>query len=991
MKLNISMFRKLLLLLVMVSSFTMTQAQEKVVTGTVTDANDGMGIPGVSVIVKGTTTGTSTDIDGRFNISADASSTLVFSFIGYTSQEILVGDQTNFNIILGTNTENLSEVVVIGYGQVKKEDATGSVIAIKSDDFNKGSISSPQELLTGKMPGVTITSGGGAPGSGSTIRIRGGSSLSASNDPLIIIDGVPVSSDAVSGMRNPLNTINPNDIETFTVLKDASATAIYGSRASNGVILVTTKKGKKGQNFKVNYSGNVSVNTVAKQIDLLNTEELGDVIQQYYPDKVDLLGTENTDWQNEIFETSISHDHNINFSGSEFNTPYRVSIGYTDQEGILKTSNLERYTGALTVNPTFFEDHLKVNFNAKGLYIKNRFADTGAIGSALAFDPSRPVKSDDTKYDKYGNYYTYFNGDVRDVLAPTNPLALLNQKSNTSEVKRFIGNTQLDYKFHFLPELRANLNVAYDYSKSEGKVIEDAEAAWTESKNGNGSQKAYSQEKKNELVEFYLNYKKDLEQIDSKIDLVGGYSWQHFWREDANGATTTFDGSFEKNPASQSATENYLVSFFGRMNYTFKDRYLFTFTLRQDGSSRFSKDKRWGLFPSAAFAWRMNEELFLKKFEQLSNLKLRLGYGVTGQQEIGQGDYPYQGIYNIGDNQASYQFGDTYYNTIRPNAYDADIKWEETTTYNLGLDFGFFNNRLNGSVDVYKRKTKDLINEIDVPAGSNLKNRVVTNIGSLENEGLEFSLNGIVIANEDWNWELNANAAYNKNEITKLTDSNDPNFKGVFTGGISGGTGNNIQIHSTGHAANAFYVYQQVYDKQTGKPLEGVYVDRNNDGQITLEGDRYIYKKPSADWTFGFGSNLGYKRWTLSMNARLSLGNYVYNNIESDKGHYEGVVSSLNNITNRVADANDAQFFSAQYHSDYYIQDASFFKLDNITLGYDLGKICQDKLNVYLYTTVQNVFTITDYKGLDPEIYGGIDNNIYPRPRTFLLGVNVNF
>ncbi|RZT91842.1 iron complex outermembrane receptor protein [Ancylomarina subtilis] len=990
MKLNISMFRKLLLLLVMVCSFTITQAQEKVVSGTVTDANDGMGIPGVSVVVKGTTTGTSTDFDGHFSISADASSTLVFSFIGYKSQEIPVGDQTNLNIALATNTENLSEVVVIGYGQVKKEDATGSVIAIKSDDFNKGSISSPQELLTGKMPGVTITSGGGAPGAGSTIRIRGGSSLSASNDPLIIIDGVPVSSDAVSGMRNPLNTINPNDIATFTVLKDASATAIYGSRASNGVILVTTKKGKKGQDFKVNYSGNVSVNTVAKQINLLNTEELGEVIQQYYPDKINLLGTENTDWQKEIFETSISHDHNINFSGSEYNTPYRVSIGYTDQEGILKTSSLERYTGALTLNPTFFDDHLKVNINAKGLYIKNRFADTGAIGGALAFDPSRPVKSDDTKYDKYGNYYTYFNGDVRDVLAPTNPLALLNQKRDESEVKRFIGNTQFDYKFHFLPELRANLNVAYDYSKSEGDIIEDAEAAWTESSNGNGSRKVYSQEKKNELVEFYLNYKKDFDQFDSKIDLVGGYSWQHFWREDANSATTTFDQSFEKSPASQSGTENYLVSFFGRMNYTFKDRYLLTFTLRQDGSSRFSKDNRWGLFPSAAFAWRMNEELFLKKFEKLSNLKLRLGYGVTGQQEIGQGDYPYQGIYNIGNDQARYQFGDTYYNTIRPNAYDADIKWEETTTYNIGLDFGFFNNRLNGSVDAYKRKTKDLINEIDVAAGSNLKNRVVTNIGSLENEGLEISLNGIIVSNDDWNWELNANAAYNKNEITKLTDSNDPNFKGVFTGGISGGTGNNIQIHSTGHAANAFYVYQQMYDVN-GKPLEGVYVDRNNDGQITLEGDRYIYQKPSADWTFGFGSNLGYKKWTLSMNARLSLGNYVYNNIESDKGHFEGVVSSLNNITNRVANANDAKFFTAQYHSDYFIQDASFFKLDNVTLGYDLGKVCQDKLNIYLYTTVQNVFTITDYKGLDPEIFGGIDNNIYPRPRTFLLGVNVNF
>ncbi|MFA8433188.1 MAG: SusC/RagA family TonB-linked outer membrane protein [Marinifilaceae bacterium] len=987
---NISMLRKLLFVLVAVFSFTCLQAQSKVVTGTVTDANDGMGIPGVSVVVKGTTTGTSTNIDGQFTLDVDATSTLVFSFVGYKTQEVLVGDQTQINITLGINAENLSEVMVIGYGQVKKDDATGSVIAIKSDDFNKGAISSPQELLTGKMPGVTITSGGGAPGSGSTIRIRGGSSLSASNDPLIVIDGVPVSSDKVSGMRNPLNTINPNDIETFTILKDASATAIYGSRASNGVILVTTKKGKKGQNFKVNYAGNVSVNTVAKKIDMLNSAELSELIQEYYPDKVSLLGTEDTNWQNEIFNTSISHDHNINFSGSEYNTPYRVSIGYTDQEGILKTSNLERYTGALTLNPSFFDDHLKVNLNAKGLYVKNRFADTGAIGNALAFDPSRPVKSDDPKFDKYGNYYTYFNGDVRDVLSPTNPVALLEQKSNTSDVKRFIGNAQLDYKFHFLPELRANLNVAYDYSKSDGSVVEEAEAAWTESNNGNGSRSSYAQEKKNELVEFYFNYNKDLENLQSKLDVVAGYSWQHFWKEENNSAKTTYDGSFEKNPANTIATENYLVSFFGRMNYTFKDRYLFTFTLRQDGSSRFSEDNRWGLFPSAAFAWRMNEENFFQNFENLSNLKLRLGYGVTGQQEIEQGDYPYQGIYNISNDQARYQFGDTYYNMIRPNAYDTDIKWEETTTYNIGLDFGFYNNRLNGSVDLYKRKTKDLINEIDVPAGSNLKNRIVTNIGSLENYGAEFSLNGIIISNTDWHWELNANAAYNKNEITKLTDSNDPNYKGVFVGGISGGTGNTIQIHSTGHSANSFYVMQQVYDEK-GKPIEGVYVDRNKDGKITLEGDRYIYEKPSADWTFGFGSNLGYKKWTLSMNARLSLGNYVYNNIESNKGHIEGTVSSLNNITNRIADTYDAKFFSAQYHSDYFVQDASFFKLDNVTVGYDLGKVWQDKLDVHLYTTVQNVFTITDYKGLDPEIYGGIDNNIYPRPRTFLLGVNVNF
>lgn len=964
----------------------MAFAQVSSFTGTVVDASTKEALPGVSVVVKGTTLGTATDLDGKFTLTAENGSILVFSYIGYTTQEVAAA-QGDINVLLKPDTENIDEVVVIGYGQVKKDDATGSVTAIDTDDFNKGAIASPQELLTGRVPGVSITSGGGAPGAGSTIRIRGGSSLSASNDPLIVIDGVPVSSDGVSGMRNPLNTINPNDIETFTVLKDASATAIYGSRASNGVILITTKKGKAGQDFKVNYSGTVSVNTIADKIDVLGADQYREMIESYYPEKTDLLGEASTNWQDQIFQTSISTDHNVNFSGSKFNTPYRVSVGYTNQQGTLKTSELERYTTAVTLNPSFFQDHLKVNLNAKGMLINNRFADTGAIGSALVYDPTQPVTSEDEVYSKYGGYYTYLNADGnREVLAPNNPVAMLEQKSDESQVQRFIGNAQFDYKFHFLPELRANLNLAYDYSKSEGDVIELAEAAWTHGNLGNGSNKSYTQEKKNQLLEFYFNYNKELKNIDSKIDVVAGYSWQEFWREEINSATTSFDGAQEKNPGSVFATMNRLVSYFGRMNYTFKDRYLLTFTMRRDGSSRFSDDNRWGIFPSAAFAWRMIEEDFFKKFDKLSNLKLRVGYGVTGQQELGLGDYPYQTLYTVSNGQAGYQFGNKHYLTIRPNAYDENIKWEETTTYNAGVDFGFFSNRLTGSVDVYYRETSDLLNEVDVPAGANLKNRIVTNVGSLENKGVELSLTGVVINNDNWNWQLSANATYNKNKITSLIDSNDPDYKGIDVGGISGGTGNTVQVHRVGYAANSYYVYEQLYDA-TGAPIEGAFVDQNEDGKIT-EDDRIIYKNATPDWTLGFGSNLSYKNWTLGMNARVSLGNYVYNNIESDKGTIE---NSGSFITNRVSSVYDANFFKPQYLSSYYVQKGSFFKLDNVTLGYDLGNVINGISNIHIYTTVQNVFTITDYKGLDPEISGGIDNNIYPRPRTFLLGLNVNF
>jgi len=990
MELNISMLRKLLLMLVMVFSFTIIHAQEKVVSGTVTDANDGMGIPGVSVVVKGTTIGTTTDIDGKYTLSVDANSTIVYSFVGYRPQEILVSNQTQINIILSIETENLSEVVVIGYGQVKKEDATGSVTAISSDDFNKGAITSPQELLSGKTAGVQITSGGGAPGSGSTIRIRGGSSLSASNDPLFVIDGVPVDTEGVNGMRNPLNTIHPSDIETFTVLKDASATAIYGSRASNGVIIITTKKGKEGGELKVGYSGYFSVSNKSDEIDVLSATRYKELFNQKFgdnPNATALLGNENTNWQDEIFQTAISQDHNVSLTGGIKGVPFRGSVGYTDQEGILKTSELQRNTASVGFSPSLFDDHLKINVNVKGMYIDNRFADTGAIGSAIAYDPTQPVYDDASPYGGYHTWTVSSTGDPVDI-ATSNPLALLQLKRDESTVKRSIGNAQFDYKMHFLPELKANLNLGYDYSKSDGNIFVPEYASWEyDAQNGGGVDREYSQSKRNKLLDFYFNYVKDLDQIDSKVDAMIGYSWQNFWRSEKTFQTNVAGNIIDND--TDNKTENYLVSFFGRLNYTFKDRYLMTFTVRRDGSSRFADGNKWGTFPSAAFAWKVNEEAFLKNIDVVSDLKLRLGYGVTGQQNITSNDYPYLNSYTYSEANAQYQFGDRFVTTLRPSGYDVNIKWEETTTYNAGVDFGLFNNRITGAIDVYYRKTEDLLNTIPVAAGTNLTNQILTNVGDLENKGFEFEINTRPISTPDLFWEVGFNVTYNKNKITKLTAVDDPNYLGVATGGISGGVGNNAQIHSVGHASNSFFVWEQVYDAND-KPIEGLYVDRNGDGEIT-EDDKYHYKNAAPSVFLGFSSRLSYKNWDFSFAGRANFNNYVYNNVDSNAGVPGQMYYSAGYLTNVTKDALNTNFDNVQYLSDYYVQDGSFLKLDNITLGYNFNEVFKGKGNLRLYTTVQNVFTITDYEGLDPEVSGGIDNNVYPRPRTFLLGVNIDF
>lgn len=985
MKLNISMFRKLFLMFVMVFSFTMIQAQQKVVTGTVTDANDGLGIPGVSVVVKGTTIGTSTDFDGRYSIKVDANSTIVYSFVGYRPQEILVGDQTQINVILGVETENLSEVMVIGYGQVKKEDATGAVAAIDADDFNKGSSASPQDLIVGKIAGVQLTSNGGAPGSGATIRIRGGSSLIANNDPLIIVDGVPLASGGVSGMRNPLNLINPQDIETFTVLKDASSTAIYGSRAANGVILITTKKGKAGAPIRFNYDMKTSVNTIAKKHDIFSASEFRELVKTKFGEnstEAKALGSNSTNWQDEIYKTSITHDHLISAGGSFKNLPFRASLGYTDAEGLLRSDKFKRYTSSLNVNPSFFGGSLKVNANLKGIYLKNDFANNGAIGSANSFDPTQPIYN---KSGLFGGYFTHLNASNEpETLATKNPLALLALDSNKSDVKRAIGDISFDYTLPFLPDMRVNVKMAMDYSKTNGKVYVPEYAPFAyDSQNGGGNHGKYTQKKYTQLFESYINYNKSFNE-KHKINAMVGYSWQKFYNKDFS-SYNNIRNSKEPSPV-EDKNEHFLVSLFSRINYSFLDKYVLTLSIRDDGSSRFGKGQKHGYFPAAAFAWKLKQESFLENIEAISQLKLRLGYGVTGQQDIGS-NFPYLPVYEISDNKSQYQLGDKFYRTLRPSAYDEKIKWEETTTYNIALDYGLFNNRVNGSIDFYKKDTKDLLNTVPIPLGTNNSDKLTTNVGSLTNKGIEFNINILPIATPDFTWEFGFNLTYNKNEITKLTLNEDKDYPGITTGGISGGTGQTIQIHSVGHAINSFYVYEQVYDSK-GKPIEGVYVDRNKDG-IVNEKDKYRYKNAAADVFMGFNTKVNYKNWDFSLSARANLNNYVYDNIASNSVY--GQIYSNGVLNNKSKRIHEAGFNTVQYHSDFYVHNASFLKLDNVTLGYTFNKIVKDKLNVRVFSTVQNVFTITDYDGIDPEVNGGIDNNAYIRPRTFILGLNVNF
>ena len=974
-------------------------AQDVSVSGVVTTSDTGEGLPGVSITESGTTNGVITDIEGNYTISVPSGSKLTYSFVGYVTQEIEVGSQSSIDVVLEIDVQQLSEVVVIGYGQVKKSDLTGSVASVGPKDFNKGAIVSPQGLLQGRVAGMQITSSGGAPGAGSRIRIRGGSSLSASNEPLIVIDGVPVSNDNVSGMRNPLSIVNPNDIASISVLKDASATAIYGSRASNGVIIITTKRGSS-DGVKFSYNGNMSVGTLPKKADIMSAAEFRNLLDARVADgdalaalAVALDGDANTEWLDEVFETAISMDHNLSATGAVAEIPYRVSLGYTDQKGILKTSKFNRTSLSLGFDPSLLDDNLKIKVNVKGMQAKNIFPNEGAIGAAASYDPRQPVFADNTMW---GGYHTWDDSNLQ----PANPAAQIALVNNEATINRIIANTMVDYRLQFFPDVTVGVNVATDRSETEGLEIIEQTATWESSnESGLGKRNQYDQTMLNDLLEATVKYDKQLPGTAGKINFLAGYSWQHFKRENIDSLNNLEDNGSYTVPKRVFATESFIVSFFGRLNYSFKDKYLLTATLRRDGSSRFAEHQRWGLFPSVALAWNIDQEPFLKSSQTVSQIKLRAGYGVTGQQNIGR-DYGSLARVSSATNSARYQFGSDYITPLRYEGYDANLRWEETTTINVGVDFGFLNDRITGSIEYYQRETTDLLNEIPVPIGTNFTNRLLTNIGSLENSGIEASINGYIFDREDLSWNVGVNVTKNTNKITKLTAVDDPDFIGVLVGGTGGGVGNTVQVHQVGQPASSFFVYEQVYNDQ-GTPIEGLYVDQNDDGTIN-DLDRVVSENPNPKVYLGFSSRLEVRNFDFSFNARANLGNYVYDNFNASNGQYSSTYTSQGYVGNVSRDILSTGFENNNYLSDYYLYDASFFRMDNISVGYKVSRFLSDDIDAYFNFTVQNAFVLTNYHGVDPEVQNakdvvtgaedaGIDNNLFPRPRTFVIGVSVNF
>jgi TonB-dependent starch-binding outer membrane protein SusC len=973
-------------------------------SGKVTDAS-GAGLPSITVSVKGTKNATATGTDGMFTISIPAGAkTLVFSGVGFSTQELAIGNQVSYDVSLQTTAANLNEVVVIGYGTARKKDLTGASTSVSSRDFQKGAITTPEQLILGKVAGVNITSNGGAPGAGSTIRIRGGTSLSASNDPLIIVDGVQLSGGGVAGSANALALINSNDIETFTILKDASAAAIYGSRASNGVIIITTKKGKSGKT-KINFNTNLSVGVLSKKVDVLSADAFRAFIKANgNASQIAQLGVASTDWQEEIYQRAMGTDNNLSISGALKGTvkmPYRVSAGYLSQEGILKTGELKRFSGAINLSPSFLNDHLKVDLNIKGTNSKSRFADEGAIGTAVNFDPTKPVR---TGYYRYGGYFEWLDPNSTNglkALAPANPMGLLMGRDNNSNVNRSIGNIQLDYKFHFLPELRANFNVGYDIAKGTGNVIlnDSVRAGYmrdvdvSEVRKG-GQRNEYKQEIKNKFLEVYLNYVKDVKNINSRFDLTAGYGYYDNLSTNYSFADYFADGTKRKNsdpPFNFDKPQNRLISFYGRFNYGFKSKYLITVNARTDGSSRLNPDNRWITYHSEAIAWRISEEAFLKNSKAINELKLRAGYGITGQQD-GISNYSYLANYGISNQTAQYQLGNDYYNMYRPIAYNANLTWEQTATTNIALDYGLFNNRITGSVDFYLKETKDLLNEVGQSAGTNFAPIALANVGNMENKGVEFSMNTSIVRKKDVTVDFGYNVTFNRNRITKLTFSEEPGYEGQRFGGRSGGTGGTILINSVGYNRGAFYVFKQVYDA-AGKPIDNLFEDLNRDGVIT-DKDLYRYKSANPDVFLGFNGNIGIKRWNAGFIARASLGNYMYNNVASGTGALRNFLNPLGYLNNGSTDVLTSGFKGdgdKYYSSDYYVQNASFFRVDNINIGYNFGKVFNNKADMRFNLNVQNAFVITKYKGADPENNSGIDNNFYPRPRTFVAGVNLDF
>ena len=1027
------MNRKAWLALVMVLCLSFPALAQKItVSGTVTDPT-GEPLIGASVLVQGTSNGVATDFDGNYQIAVDANGTLVVSYVGYETQNVAVAGQTTVNVVLQENSVMLAEVVAIGYGAFKKSDATGSVAVIKPDEIEAGISTSAQDMLVGASPGVVVTTDGGNPTGGAAIRIRGGASLSASNDPLIVIDGVPMSDQGYGG-TNPLTMVSPDNIESMTVLKDASATAIYGSRASNGVIIITTKKGQKGKP-QVNFTANMHVNTARKTWDVLSADEFRKVVTEQIGTEsaIAQLGNANTNWQDEVLRTSISQDYNLSVGGTAGFLPYRVSASYTNNQGILKTSGMDRTTVGINLTPKFFNGLLSIQANAKGSYIKNRMADQGAVGTALTYNPTLPVYNNynvdsNTGVKPFNGYTTLIDGSGKPLdNSPNNPLSMLESINNTAEILRSNGNLQIDYALHCLPELHFNLNLGYDVSKNStvSTTAANSPQAWRGNYyDGAGTVYNHHELQRNTLLDFYANYKKEFESIKSNLDVMLGYSWQEFYFQGNNLTTFNTVGykyAYDAAKGADAYSLDYadvshvgrpyndqpkyywkgqlnLVSFFGRLNYSFDNKYLLTFTLRDDGTSRFSPDTRWGLFPALALGWKISEMDFFESAKSTMNeFKLRLGWGITGQQAVG-GYYPYIPVYaqSTTSGVVNYPSPDgkqyEWINPLYPKAYQEDLKWEETTTWNVGVDMAWLNNRITASLDWYLRDTKDLLAYVPVPAGQTTTNYMDRNIGELRNIGVEANIGAKPVVTKNFTWSTGFNVAWNKNELTKLTGSNeeDQSYYLQAAGNPASENAGALQVHKAGHPAYSFYLLEQVYDKD-GNPIPNQYVDQNQDGEIN-DADLVIRHSRDPKVTLSWNNTFNYKNWDLGFQLRANIGNYVFNSVRASKTNLTTVDRyGLNNLIKADFYFNDASANSNLVRSDYFLENASFVRCDNITLGYTWNELLDNNLRLRLFGAVQNPFVITNYKGLDPEVFSGVDNNVYPRPVTFTLGLVATF
>ena len=962
-------------------------AQTRTIKGEVTDAQNGEALIGATVMVEGEKGGTVTDFDGNFSLQVSSSAKKIkVSYIGYIDKVLSISD--NMKVKLESDSKALADVVVIGYGTARKSDLTGSVATVKSKDFNKGLVSSPEQLINGKVSGVQIMSNSGSASAGSTIRVRGGASLNASNDPLIVLDGVPLEQGGISGnSSNFLSMINPSDIESMTVLKDASSTAIYGSRASNGVIIITTKKGQQGA-VKVNFNTTNSLQTRAQMVDMLSRDEFVNVINQYGTDnQKSLLGTANTDWNDEVYRTAFGTDNNLSVSGSiDKWLPFRVSVGYYNQSGLVRKDNVERWTGNVVLTPSFFQDHLKLTINAKGTLNNNSFNNGGAVWAAATFNPTIPVYSGN---DKYGGYNEALDADGYPVNAGVrNPRGLVDLYDSKSKVSRFIGSMDVDYKVHFLPDLKLHATVGADYAKGDGTIHVPVYAAQSYNKDeslGGSDYKYGPQKNENRLLTLYANYAKYFEDIKSNVDLTAGYDYQ-YWKSTTPLYYTKSAAGTNLSTVKASDYRHVMLSYYGRINYSFDGKYLLTATVRRDASSRFSKDTRWGTFPSVALGWTLTEEPWLKNQKVLSNLKLRASYGVTGQQE-GIGNYNYLPVYTYSVTGAEAFINGQYINTYRPEAYVENLKWETTTSWNFGLDFGFLDGRIGGAIDFYTRKTKDLLASVPTAAGTNFSKTILTNVGNVDSKGIEVSLNATPIQTKDWEWNLSYNFTWQNMKVKNLSLTKGGSQTNVKVGPSIDAY--QFQVLSEGYEPYMFYVYHQLYDSKTGKPIEGAYADLNNDGEIN-DADLYRYHSPAPKYIMGLSTSLRYKQLTLGMSFRANIDNYVYNGMGMSTGAFETVSYNNSQLNNLNTSFLKTGFKTRQYLSDYYVENASFLKLDNLSLSYNVGKI-NKWASLTVSAMVQNVFTITGYSGTDPEVPNGMDNSFYPRPRTYSVSLGLQF